>query len=238
MDTRAPLWNRIHAVASCARSRAWRCVRRATLVFAFAGASLGAASSAWGASSERGDASVFRVWLEPPLGGVTLGYGESPSSTTQVHLAALSFALELPSRISFEAGGGGLVSSVGGEPGISVGADAWAKVGVARIVGWRAPGSGWDLQLASSAGYRYMERGKIVFEDYGVDVEGIHALGIDAGPVLTHWSEGGPSFAFRIVTGVILPFTRTHSRANTYLDYPLSELHFAIPIEFDVGLAF
>jgi hypothetical protein len=83
-----------------------------------------------------------------------------------------------------------------------------------------------------------MERGKIVYEDYGVDVEHIHALAVDVGPVATHWSDGGLNFAFRIVSGVIVPAARTHSRQGGYLDYPLSHLHFAIPIGFDIGLAF
>ncbi len=186
----------------------------------------------------RQDATVYRLWVEPPIGGFTFAFGESPSSSTLVHLAGLAFGLELANGMSIEAGGGALVSSVGGEPGLSLAPDAWAKIGLARLVDWRAPESGWEVQLASSLGYRYMARGKITYEDYGVDMERIHALCVDIGPVLTHWSKGGLNLALRATAGALVPFARSHSRENLYNDYAPARLHFAVPVQFDIGLAF
>jgi len=214
-------------------------LRRVYVCFAFAVVFLAAIPSARAAEEARDDATVFRVWVEPPVfGGVTFAFGESPSSSTLMHLAGLSFGLELSNRVAIEGGVGALISSVGGEPGLSFGSDVWLKLGLARLLHWRAPESGWEFQLLPSLGYRYMERGKITYEDYGVDKERIHALSIDAGAVLTHWSDGGLNLAFRITAGALVPFARSHSRENLYNDYPLARLRYALPVQFDIGLAF
>jgi hypothetical protein len=216
-----------------------RRVRRASfgLAIAFTVALVGASSPARAQGETPADGPIFRLWLQPPLAGYTLAADES-GATGVVNLAALSLGLELPSRLAFEIGAGAVVSSVGGEKGLSIGADAWVKAGWAPVIySSRAARRGWDLQLASSLGYRYLERGKIVYEDYGVDVERVHAIAVEAGPMATHWSDGGLNLAVRIVAGVIVPAARTHSWGGV-LNYPPSHLRFAVPLAMNVGFAF
>jgi hypothetical protein len=218
------MWQGLHVVARVARS--WLFI--ALLCAPFPARAEGA----------RPTSTVVRAWLQPPLGGYTFAFGESPTTGGLVHFGAGSLALEFSELVAVEAGGGALLSIVGGEPTVSFGADAWGKVGAVPVVYRSRPGGGgWVLQFASTLGYRYMERGKIVYEDYGVDVEHIHALALDVGPVATYWSASGVSFAMRLLSGVIVPVARTHSR-NDFLDHPQAQLHFAVPVGLDVGLAF
>jgi hypothetical protein len=190
------------------------------------------------ADGSRPDSTVFRVWVQPPLAGYTFAFGESPAASGQVHFGAASLALEFSELVVVEAGGGALISPVGGEPSLSFGADAWARAGAIPVIYRSGPsGEGWVLQFASTLGYRYMERGKIVYEDYGVDVEHIQALALDVGPVATYGSARGARFAVRLLSGVIVPIARTHSW-NGFMDFPPTQLHLAVPVGLEIGLAF
>lgn len=82
-----------------------------------------------------------------------------------------------------------------------------------------------------------MARSKIVYEDHGVDTETVSGLGFDVGPMMTHASARGTGFTMRLLSGVVVPVTRTHSNSGIF-DYPPSRLTVAIPVGFDVGWAF
>jgi hypothetical protein len=227
------LWQIIHVLARVAGPWAARtrgCVQLAFLIAAFVGA-LGAPSAAIAETGRH--STVVRLWVQPPFAGYTLSLGESPTSSGQVHFGAISLGLELSEFVAVEAGGGVLLSPVGGEPGVSFDADAWGRVGLVPVVYRARPEKGWVLQFASMLGYRYMQRSKIVQEDYLVDTEHVHALALDVGPMATYRSAGGVGFAVRLLSGAILPIARTHSTLDSR-----ARLHVAVPVGLDVGVAF
>jgi hypothetical protein len=161
----------------------------------------------------------------------------APVPGGEVNLFGASLAVELTNHATVEAGGAAVGSAPGGEVGLYVGAHAWARFGWAPVLYRSVSERGWEFQLAPSIGYRYLEWGKIVYEDYGVDTERVHALALEVGPVATHVSDGGPNFSIRLLSGVVLPIARSHTRANS-ADYPLGKLQYAIPVGLELGLAF
>ena len=74
-----------------------------------------------------------RLWLEPPIGGFTYGFGDS-SKTTSLHFGAVAVAVEFSDLFTLEAGAGVLLSGVGGEPGIASDSDEWVRGGIVPVV--------------------------------------------------------------------------------------------------------
>lgn len=181
---------------------------------------------------------LVRLWLEAPLSGITLGFGESPATANSVHFGALALGVELSNLFTVEVGAGALVSFVGGEKSFAMDADAWLRGGVAPVLHrFNSGGEGWVLQLSSTVGYRHMGRSKVVYEDYGLDTETVDGAAFDVGPVMTNASARGSGFAVRLLIGAIVPFARSHSHRG-YVDFPLSRLDVAIPVGLDLGWAF
>jgi hypothetical protein len=182
----------------------------------------------------------MRLWLQLPLTAADITFDEARGRTTDVHFGGAAFAVDFRDVFTAEAGLAAELSGVGGEPTVAFGPHAWLRAGVTPALSHPAPGeSGWLVQLVALAGYRYLERSAIVYEDYGLATERVDAVAFDAGAQATHVAASGFGLSVRLLAGVIVPFARSVSTETTLMgDYPPPRLRFAIPVAIDLGCRF
>ena len=149
-----------------------------------------------------------------------------------VSVVGLSLSREFDERWAVEIGAASVLTSIQG-----LGSDAYLRFGWVPVIGdgRGADGHGWTLQLQALAGYRHLDRFDSPDGHDGSEVaHGVQALvGLD----FTH-HRGGHGFTARILTGLTVPFARSHTgywASYSYFD-PSDDLRRAFDLGLDLGV--